>query len=198
MTADLSSHPVPLGDVAAGTESAAQAFSVRELRYLTQFNLRADPLGPCAAMLEDALGGALPVQPNTTARSGELTVIWLGPDEWLVVAPEGRQESVEKTLRQGIGTEAGSVVDLSAHRTTLELTGARARDVLAKGCSLDLHPTVFGPGRCAQLMLAMAPVLLVPRDGEPSAYWLLVRPSFAAYVRDWLQDASLEYTFISA
>lgn len=197
MTADLSSHPVPLGDVAAGTESAAQAFSVRELRYLTQFNLRADPLGPCAATLEDALGVPLPVQPNTALRSGELTVIWLGPDEWLVVAPEGRQEAVEKSLRQGIGTEAGSVVDLSAHRTTLALTGARARDVLAKGCSIDLHPTVFGPGRCAQLMLAMAPVLLVARDGEPSAYWLFVRSSFAAYVRDWLQDASLEYAVVT-
>lgn len=197
MTADLSSHPAPLGDLAAGPEAAAQAVSVRELRYLTQFNLRADPTGPCAATLQDALGAALPVQPNTTVRSGELTVIWLGPDEWLVVAPEGSQEAVEKSLRQGLATEAGSVVDLSAHRTTLELTGVRARDVLAKGCSLDLHPRVFGPGRCAQLMLAMAPVLLVARDGEPSAYWLLVRSSYAAYVGDWLRDASLEYTVTS-
>jgi sarcosine oxidase subunit gamma len=32
------------------------------------------------------------------------------------------------------------VVDLSANRTTFELTGPQGRAVLEKGCSLDLHP----------------------------------------------------------
>jgi heterotetrameric sarcosine oxidase gamma subunit len=36
------------------------------------------------------------------------------------------------------------VVDVSAQRTTLRLRGEHARDLLAGGCSLDLHPRVFG------------------------------------------------------
>lgn len=127
-----------------------------------------------------------------------MTALWLGPDEWLVLAPQGRQESLGKALRHAIGTEGGTVVDLSAHRTTVELTGERASEVLAKGCALDLHPTVFSPGSCAQVLLAQAPILLVTREGDHPAYWLLVRASFATYVADWLLDACLEYGASSA
>ena len=121
-----------------------------------------------------------------------MTVLWLGPDEWLVVAPPGAPEELEKSLRLALGTEAGAVVDLSAHRTTVELAGDRAREVLAKGCSLDLHPSVFREGSCAQTLLAQAPVLLLSR-GDDASYWLLVRASFATYLADWLLDASSEY-----
>jgi sarcosine oxidase subunit gamma len=162
-------------------------------RCWTQLNLRIDPDGSAARAVEDVLGAALPTRANTAATPGDSTVLWLGPDEWLLVAPEGRQESLEKALRQAIGTEPGAVVDLSAHRTTVELTGARASEVLAKGCSLDLHPSVFTPGSCAQVFLAQAPVLVAAREGDHPAYWLLVRASFATYVADWLLDASSEY-----
>jgi sarcosine oxidase subunit gamma len=68
--------------------------------------------------------------------------------------------------------------------------GPRARDLLAHGCALDLHPRVFGPGRCAQTMLARAQVVLLPR---PDDFLVLVRSSFAAYLSEWLLDAATEY-----
>ena len=193
MTAESAGRRSPLGHLAAQLAETPPGVGLAELPFLTQFNLRIDPAGTAARVVGDVLGAALPTRANTAVTAGELTMLWLGPDEWLVVAPEGRQEGLEKTLRQAIGTEPGAVVDLSAHRTTIELTGERASEVLAKGCSLDLHPTVFTPGSCAQVLLAQAPVLLVAREGEHSAYWLLVRASFATYVADWLLDASVEY-----
>ena len=84
-----------------------------------------------------------------------------------------------------------TVVDVSANRTTLELRGPRARELLEFGCPIDLHPRVFGPGSCAQTLLARANVLMwfVTEDPEP-IYRLFVRPSFAAYVAAWLADAA--------
>ena len=83
-----------------------------------------------------------------------------------------------------------TVTDVSAQRTTLRLTGSRARDLLAKGCSLDLHPRVFGSG-CAQTMLARSQVVLVARaDG---GFRVLVRSTFALYLAEWLLDAASEY-----
>jgi sarcosine oxidase subunit gamma len=184
----------PLGHLAAELAATPEGVRLAEVPYLTQLNLRVAPDGPAARSLANVLGGPLPTRANTAVAGGELTVLWLGPDEWLVVAPEGQQETLEKALRQAIGTEPGTVVDLSAHRTTIELTGERAREVLAKGCSLDLHPTVFTPGSCAQVLLAQAPVLLHARGGDAAAYWLLVRASYATYVADWLLDACVEYS----
>jgi sarcosine oxidase subunit gamma len=179
------------GRLAEATRAAGGAVSLAEVPFLTQINLRLDPKSPAAEAVALELGVALPTGPGA-ARSGELTVLWLGPDEWLVVGPPGSEAGLESRLRSAIGDEHAAVVDVSAQRTTLRVAGPRARDLLATGCALDLHPRAFGEGACAQTMLARAQVVLVGR--EAVVFWVLVRASFAAYLVDWLIDASLEFT----
>ena len=105
----------------------------------------------------------------------------------------GRDEDLEAQLREAVAEHDGAAVDVSAQRTTLRLRGAHARDVLAKGCSLDLHPRVFGPGAAAQTMLALAAVVLIPLDDKGTDYRIIVRSSFAGYLADWLLDAVEEF-----
>jgi sarcosine oxidase, subunit gamma len=159
-----------------------------EVPYRTQLTLRVAPATPAAAAVERALGAALPLAPNTAVRSGAVDVLWMGPDEWLVVAPGG--DRVVPRLRAATEGHHATVVDVSAQRTIVELSGSAAGEVLAKGCSLDLHPRAFGPGRCAQTALARAGVILLPRG---DAWWILVRASFAEYLGEWLLDASAEH-----
>ena len=67
----------------------------------------------------------------------------------------------------------------------------RVRELLEFGCPIDLHPRVFGPGRCAQTLLARANVLIWHvADGPEDTFRLFVRPSFAAYVAAWIADAA--------
>ncbi|PBC49169.1 sarcosine oxidase subunit gamma, partial [Rhodococcus sp. ACS1] len=68
-----------------------------------------------------------------------------------------------------------------------------ARDILAKGCSIDLHPTVFRPGTAVQTMLGLAGVILTALDDTGTDYRILVRASFARYLAAWLIDAAEEY-----
>ncbi|MGW7054183.1 sarcosine oxidase subunit gamma [Streptomyces sp. NPDC054887] len=163
-----------------------------ELPYLAQINLRLDPKGPAADSIGDLLGAPLPVKPDTVVRTGTLVILWLGPDEWLVVGPPDARDALREKLADALGPEHGSVVDVSAQRTTLLVGGPRARDLLAHGCRIDLHPGAFGPGQCAQTTLARTQVILVPRDGTRPGYWVLVRSSFAAYLAEWLMDAASE------
>lgn len=132
--------------------------------------LRELDLGPQVAVRGEAQP-AFPTEPNTAADD----VLWLGPDEWLVVG--GRERDFP----------AAAAVDVSANRVCLELSGRGARDVLAQGCSLDLRPRSFGPGRCAQTLLARVEVILHCTGDD--AFRILVRPSFAPYLRAWLEDA---------
>ena len=81
-------------------------------------------------------------------------------------------------------------MDVSANRVGLEIAGPDARRLLAFGCALDLDHPAFGAGRCAQTMVARAGVILWQVDEVPT-YRLLVRPSFAAYLEAWLEDAAL-------
>jgi sarcosine oxidase subunit gamma len=177
------------GALAAG--STPGAVTLHEVPYLAQVNLRVDPEGSAAPRIAAALDAPLPIYPGTVAAGGSRSVLWLGPDEWLVLGPDGDAPVILRALRDALGATHGSVVDVSASRTTLELSGRRARDVLEKGCSVDLHPRSFQPGRCAQTLLARSQVLLW-RPGDQS-YRLLVRGSFAEYVAEWLLDAMEEF-----
>ena len=157
-------------------DGVALSGGVRELPFRAQFSVRTQ-----------APGSSLPTKPNTVAGDASQAALWLGPDEWLVVGPPGSEAALETDLR----ATGATVVDVSANRTTLEIRGLRARELLEFGCPIDLHPRVFGPGRCAQTLLARANVLIwfVADDPEP-VYRLLVRPSFAAYIAAWLADAA--------
>ena len=117
--------------------------------------------------------GEPPLAPNTVVGDA----VWLGPDEWLVLG--GLEQDY---------ADMPAAVDVSANRVCFELSGQGAADVLARGCALDLHPSVFSPGRCAQTLLARAQVILYRTDEH--VFRLLVRPSFAGYLRAWFRECS--------
>lgn len=175
-----------------GVELPARA---RELPFLAQLDLRADPSdAELMARLTSTLGARPPTEPNTAIVSddGARHVLWLAPDEWLVVAEPDAGPALEEEIRVAIGDARGAVVDVSANRTTLSVSGPRARDLLAFGCSIDLDERRFKPGMCVQTLLARANVIIVPVGPavEP-AFRIFVRPSFAAYLAAWLTDAAV-------
>ena len=151
-------------------------------------------LGAVGAAASVALGVDLPTSPNTWVPTGTGRAVWLGPDEWLLSSTTETPEELEARVRAAVLPLGGSATDVSAQRIGLRLTGARVRDVLAKGCSIDLHPRVFGRGSSAQTALGQAGIVLLALSEAGDDYGVLVRSSFAGYLADWLLDAALEFT----
>lgn len=162
-----------------------------EVPYLAMVGLRLDPHGGAAAAVGHALGAPLPTVCGQVSSVGHRHILWLGPDEWLVVSDESPADLLA-TVTEALAGKHAAVVDLSANRTTLELTGPAARSVLEKGCPADLHPRSFGQGRAIVTTLARIPVLLW--QVGPGAYWILPRSSLAAYVAAWITDAMIEFS----
>jgi sarcosine oxidase, subunit gamma len=147
----------------------------RELAFLAQLDVRVDPT--TAGVL------GFPTEPNTWTRARDRDVLWLGPDEWLVVAEPGRAAAIAEELERSLADIHRSVVDVSANRAVLELSGSSRLDHLSSACPIDLHPRSWGDRRCAQSVFGAALVLLQERRGTTR---LFVRPSFAGYVVDLL------------
>jgi sarcosine oxidase, subunit gamma len=170
---------------------------MRELPFLAQLDFRLDAGDVAARVAVESVVGPLPMEPNTVHGGSEAAVLWLGPDEWLVVGPPDGETVLEAQLHEALGDARGrvAIVDVSANRTTLELRGPRVRELLEFGCPIDLHPRTLGRGRCAQTLLARANVLIWHVADEPEDTWrLFVRPSFAAYIAAWLADAATGLT----
>ncbi|SED28601.1 sarcosine oxidase subunit gamma [Rhodococcus koreensis] len=166
---------------------------ITEEPFVTMIDLWVDPTGPGAAAAAAVLGVDLPTNPSTRIEGDAATAIWLGPDEFLITTHTQSPEDLETQLRTAVTPHGGAAIDVSAQRTTLRLTGAHARDILATGCSIDLHPTVFRPGTAVQTMLGLAGVVLTALDDTGTDYRILVRASFARYLAAWLIDAAEEY-----
>ena len=177
--------------VGAGTESAGVVLCERSFR--AQIVLRGDASkASFLAPVEQVLGAVPPVEAHTTNQHRRNLIIWCGPNEWLMVLPDGRQAKVLADLRAALGNEHHALVDVSHGCGVIGLAGDRAREVLMKGCSLDLHPSRFSAGQVAQSGLARCHVLLHQLDDAPS-YDLYVHRSFMRYAWAWLEDASTEY-----
>ncbi len=171
---------------------AAADFRIREVPFGTQIDVRGDTADSrFQAAIRSATGCELPGSPNTWTAGRDGMMLWLGPDEWLLLAEEGRNEALAAALRAALGSLHHCVTDVSASRAAVEVSGEHARVVLAKGCPLDLHSRSFGPGQCAQTLLAKARVLIQCRDDRPT-FRLFVLNSFASYLAQWLLDAAAE------
>ncbi|USX55076.1 sarcosine oxidase subunit gamma [Lentzea sp. HUAS12] len=172
----------------------APVLDATEVPFRSQLTVRVSDPDAIAAM-GSTLGVGFPSAACTftsgTGPCGDVEVLWLGPDEFLVTAPPGQQVTIEEVLRGALGTARGSVVDTSAQRTTVVLQGPRVRDVLAHGCSVDLHPASAPRGTCVQTLLARTGIVLQV-TGDDSVT-VLVRSSFAGYLAAWLVDACTEY-----
>lgn len=190
------SSPTPRRSPLGAIETAQprpQTAQLSERPFLTHINLRADPADAEAlAAIHQVLGVQLPLTPNTTTANQELLAAWLGPDEWLLLSQHHRSDSLVTNLQAALTGHVASVVDISAGQTVIRLSGPSALDVLARGCALDLHPSVFAPGACAQTMLARAQALLIAVDDTPTVD-IIVRRSFAPYVAAWLQDSARQF-----
>ena len=190
MTAGAAGRRSPLGALAKGEHVVARNEWVRliEIPFLAQVNLRGDPSRAFLDAVEGHLGVRPPTTPNrrSTAGGSGVSALWLAPDEWLIVGHQDAR-ALTSSLEAVVRAVGGSIVDVSAHRTVLEIRGLGARDLLMSGCSIDLHPRVFEVGHAAQTQLARVDVI-VARLG-PDTYQVHVRASFARYLADWLKDA---------
>ena len=172
--------------VGAGQESAGVQLSARA--DVSHINLRGrvDDTGLMSAATR-VLGHPLPTEPNTFNGTTTRT-FWMGPDEWHIITDRSAPDLVS-ALGANSGSPNGACNDVSGGYVYLELTGEDTADVLAKGCTLDLHPQVFKPGTCAQTNLAKCAVLIARPDRQDT-FELLVRRSFAEYACLWLTQAA--------
>ena len=122
--------------------------------------------------------------------SGPPRILCTAPAEWLILSQEPSvsvRQQIEETLAAGL-----ALVDLTDGLTVLEVSGLAVRDVLAKGCGLNLHPRRFQPGACARTRFAQIPVV-IDCIQDPNHFELYVTRSYSQYLKDWLLDAAVEF-----
>ena len=145
---------------------------------VSRYNLRVSAAGIMEAGA--AYARALPVEACRANDAGDKAALWLGPDEWLLIGPDG--------FEMGQIAAPHSLVDVSHRQMALEVSGTRVEDLLNTGVMLDLRLSSFPVGMCARTLLGKAEVVLWRREAQ--RFQVEVWRSFAPYVFDFLTQAS--------
>jgi sarcosine oxidase subunit gamma len=155
------------------------AVTLAEVPLTLAWNVRGDPAQPAfVAEAGRLLGLPLPLQPNTSARGGGTALLWLGPKSWLFVAGRSVARNEFDDTRKALNGAGAALFDVSASYVAWSVSGAAAACVLNRGCPLDLHPSAFPAGHCAQSMLGHITALFYRPDESP-AFIVMVTRSFA-------------------
>jgi sarcosine oxidase subunit gamma len=144
-----------------------------------------------AARAGTAFRVPLPVEACRAAAQDPRAALWLGPDEWLLLAPAGEAASIQASVAAALPDTPYSVVEVSDAHAALTVSGTRATALLAAGCALDLDGSAFPVGMCTRTLLAKATVVLWRQ--EPESFRVELRRSFAAYGWSFLQEAAREH-----
>jgi sarcosine oxidase, subunit gamma len=137
---------------------------------------------------EAAAGVGIPAQACRAITHGERAALWLGPDEWLLIAPEGEGAALAGALESALAHLPHSLVDVSQRQGACALRGPQAVTLLSAGCPLDLDESAFPAGMCTRTVLAKAEVVLWRTAAQ--AFRLEVARSFVAYVSRFLAEAA--------
>jgi len=135
-----------------------------------------------------AAGVGIPTQACRAITQGGRAALWLGPDEWLLLAPEAQGVALAAALATALAPLPHSLVDVSHRQSAFVMQGPQAAPLLSAVCPLDLNASAFPVGMCTRTVLAKAEVVLWRT--APEAFHIEVWRSFVAYVSQFLAEAA--------
>jgi sarcosine oxidase subunit gamma len=178
---------------AYGTHGDA-GVSLTEVRNfdLVQVMARRGKAAEMARAAEARFGVVAPETPKAV-QTADATLIWSGPDQFFVLS-KGDKHSIG-TLAQALASSA-SLSDQSHARALISVSGAKARAMLAKLSSIDLHPEAFPAGAAAATSMDHTSVTLWrgnDRSDGQAVYNVLVFATFAESLWHTMLDSAAEY-----
>lgn len=166
------------------------SITVTELPAATRLIVRGGDVA--AGKIGRAFGVGLPRDPCCAVVADSRAALWLGPDEWLLIAPDGEAERLSDGLAQAVGEEPASIVDVSHRQVGIAVAGPAAAAALNTFNALDLDESAFPAGMCTRTLFGKAEIVLWRSDRE--TFRIEVWRSFAPYVLGCLEQAITDPT----
>jgi sarcosine oxidase subunit gamma len=155
---------------------------------LSRFVFRGDSAAQAAASA--AFGVTLPQEACRATVQGDRAALWLGPDEFLLLATAEAGETISAAIGSALASQPHSLVDVSHRQVGLVVQGPRAEWLLESQCPLPLNLRDFPVGMCTRTIFSKAEIVLW-RTTETS-FHIEVWRSFSRYVVQLLHEVARE------
>jgi heterotetrameric sarcosine oxidase gamma subunit len=138
-------------------------------------------------VIQEGLGLRIPGPLEASVQQAR-ALLWITPREWLLIAPRSESSSIRGPLMAQLAATLAAVTDISDGLACFEVEGTEASDMLMTGCTLDLRPEAFVPGRVMRTAMAGVP-MIVWRPGQAGRFRCFVDRSWAEHFSSWLLES---------
>tara|TARA_B110000438_G_scaffold296880_1_gene342269 strand:- start:1519 stop:2106 length:588 start_codon:yes stop_codon:yes gene_type:complete len=118
-------------------------------------------------------------------------ILWSSPNTWLVVS---KRENIVGIINEKFDDKDFAITDISHSRAVMQIKGPLAREVLKKGCPINLNE--FEKNSCVGSVFHGINLVIDCVDRDFQTFNLLTLRSFGESLYHHVTDASLEFGYL--
>ena len=118
-------------------------------------------------------------------------ILWSSPNTWLVVS---KRENIVGIINEKFDDKDFAITDISHSRAVMQIKGPLAREVLKKGCPINLNE--FEKNSCVGSVFHGINLVIDCVDSDFQTFNLLTLRSFGESLYHHVTDASLEFGYL--
>jgi len=133
----------------------------------------------------------LPKENSTVVANNDTRILWSSPRTWLIISHE---QNIFEEVNKNCTEDNFAITDISHSRAVIKIKGTKAREVLKKGCPLNINE--IKKNYCAGTIFNGIAITIDCFDDRPDTFNLLSLRSFGESFYHHITDSSLEFGYI--
>jgi sarcosine oxidase subunit gamma len=136
-------------------------------------------------------GLGFPIENSKVERNKETRILWSAPRTWFIIS---KKENIINNIKEKCTDENFAITDISHSRAVIQIKGLQAREILKKGCPLNINE--FKTNNCAGTVFHGISIVVDLIDNNPDTFNLLTLRSFGESFYHHITDAALEFGYV--
>ncbi len=164
-----------------------QISEVKNLKIIQLVQYKKSKIQPSTIKIGDL---DLPLESPKATMNKETRVLWNAPRTWLIISSK---KNIVSSIKDKCDNENFAVTDISHSRAVIQIKGLQAKEVLKKGCPININEIQVN--NCAGTVFNGITIVVDCVNNNPDTFNLLALRSFGETFYHHVTDAALEFGY---
>ena len=172
-------------------QSGKKLLEISEVKNLAIIHLvqyKKSKIQPNTIKLENL---ELPLDNPKVTANKETRILWSAPRTWLIISSK---KNIISNIKNKCDRENFAITDISHSRAVIQIKGPQAKEVLKKGCPININEIQVN--NCAGTVFNGITVVVDFVNNNPDPFNLLALRSFGETFYHHITDAALEFGYV--
>ena len=164
-----------------------QISEVKNLKIIQLVQYKKSKIQPSTIKIGDL---DLPLESPKVTTNKETRILWNAPRAWLIISGK---KNIVSSIKDKCDNENFAVTDISHSRAVIQIKGLQAKEVLKKGCPININEIQVN--NCAGTVFNGITIVVDCVNNNPDTFNLLALRSFGETFYHHVTDAALEFGY---